>query len=164
MTKRALAIIFCILLGPSAFASTWHFTWVGSDEARYFFDADTVEKNRDITTLWIKTVRINTPDVDGSWARALRWQLNCSKRTVQGLAWSTYSKDGKFITSNSTPTQETAVIPDTTGESMLKLACEVGFPQDASASKHYKVVGNDIFQATKNFIENQKSQVDVAPK
>ena len=164
MTKRALVIVFCMLLGSSAFASTWHFTWVGNDDARYFFDAETVEKNRDITTLWIKTVRTNTPDNDGSWATALRWRLNCSKRTIQTLAWSTYAKDGKFIKSNSTPDQETPVVPDSTGESMLKLACEAGFPRDGSGSKYVKVEGNDVFQATKNLIEYQKSQVDVAPK
>ena len=145
-------------------ASSWHFAWVGNDETRYFFDAETIERNRDLTTVWVKTVQVSRPDTDGSWASALRWRFNCTKRTVQSLGWSTYDRDGKFIKSSSALSEEGAVIPDSTGEAMLKIACEPTFPRDVSGIKYFKLEGNDVFQATKNYAEMRKSQMDNAPK
>jgi len=160
---------FCLLFGSSicgssAFASSWNFTSVGNDETRYFFDAETVEKTRDITTLWVKTVQVNRPDTDGSWASALRWRINCVKRTIQGLGYSTYDKDGKFIKSSSSALLEDAVIPDSTGEAMLKIACEPNFPRDTSGVKYLKIDDNDVFAATRRYTESRKSQIDSAPK
>ena len=164
MKRRILPVALCSLLTSPVFASTWHFVWVGNDEVRFFFDGDTVERNREITTVWIKTVRTNQADGDGSWASALRWRMNCSKRTIQTLAWSSYAKDGKFLKSNSNPAPEEPTIPDSTGEAILKIACEANFPRDTSGEKYFKLEGNDVFQATKNFVEYRKTQMDVAPK
>ncbi len=95
---------------------------------------------------------------------AFRWRMNCSKRTLQTLAWSSYAKDGKFMKSGSTPTAEEPTTPDSTGEAMLNIACEANFPRDTSSEKYFKIEGNDVFEATKKFVEYRKSQVDVAPK
>lgn len=157
-------LTFCSLVASNARASTWNFAWVGNDEVRYFFDADTVEKNKELVTVWIKTVQTATPDNDGTWARALRWRMNCSKRTILSLASSTYDKDGKFIRSGTPSGSETPVVPDSTGESMLKIACEANFPRDTSGENYFELNGTDVFQATKNYVDMKKSQVDSAPK
>ena len=47
---------------------------------------------------------------------------------------------------------------------MLKIACEPNFPRDTSGNNYFKVDGNDVFQATKNYSEMRKSQTDTAPK
>ena len=59
---------------------------------------------------------------------------------------------------------EREVIPDSTGEGMLKIACEPIFPNDKSGKNYFKLEGIDVFQATRNYVEYQKSQVDSAPK
>jgi hypothetical protein len=155
--------LFSIVIS-NAQASTWNFAWVGNDEVRYFFDADTVEKNKELVTVWIKTVQTAAPDNDGSWSMALRWRMNCSKRTILSLASSTYDKDGKFLKSSTLPGTDAAVVPDSTGESMLKIACEANFPRDSSGEKYFKLNGIDVFQATRNYVDMRKSQVDSAPK
>lgn len=164
MKQRVLISVICALFASPAFASTWHYIGVGNNDAQLFFDAETVEKNREITTIWMKAVQMTGPGGDGSWSTASRWRMNCSKRTIQILAWSAYAMDGKFIKSNSNPGQETLVIPDSTGEAILKIACEASFPRDTASDKYFKVEDNDVFQFTKNYVEYQKSQVDTAPK
>lgn len=153
-----------LLAALPAAASAWHFVWVGNDEIRYFFDAESFEKTKEVATVWVKTVKTKAADTDGSWSTALRWRISCSKRTIQTLAWSTYDQDGKFLNSNSNVGAEEAVIPDSTGEAFLKIACAASFPRDTSGDKYFKLNGNDVFQATRNYVEYQKSRVDPAPK
>lgn len=51
MIHRILHIGFVVLLmalaSPDMLASNWQVTWVGNDETRYYFDADSVEKLKD---------------------------------------------------------------------------------------------------------------------
>ena len=162
IASLTLSAGLCFLAGSPALASTWNYIG-GSDSTFYFFDADTVEKSDKNVTVWIKTVQTEQLNTDGSWAMALRWKMNCSKRTYQSLAFSTYDKDGKFIQSFSDPSTESPVVPDTTTEAMLKIACEPTFPHDTSGKKYVKVPNNDIFQFTKVVVKNKKSQKDVAP-
>lgn len=162
---RHTVTAFFLAISTTALASTWNFAWVGNDETRYFFDADTVEKTRDRSVLlWVKTVNILNADSDGSWSTAYRWKVNCQKKTVQTLAWSSYGADGKFIRSGSSSGAEREVVPDTVGEAMLKIACEPNFPNDKSGKSYFKLEGVDVFQATKNYVEYSKSQTDIAPK
>jgi hypothetical protein len=164
-------ILFGLLLslfGASAFASEWNnFTTANNHDHEYFFDAASVEKSKDVSTVWIKTVRTYTPDSDGSWATALRWRLNCQKKTIQTLAWSTYDADGKFIKSGSNASSEDAAIPDSIGEGILKASCMADFPKNTPATNpvYFKLdkFNNDIFAATKRFVELRKSRVDNAP-
>lgn len=162
---KALLSSAALICSVPATASTWNFLWVGTENTRFFFDADTVEKAKDKTLMiWIKTVQTLQADSDGSWASAYRWKINCAKRTLQVLTWSTYDRDGKFIKSGSNPSAENAVIPDSTGEGVLKIACEQRFPSDTSGTRYFKLPHNDVFLATRNYVDIQKSEGDTAPK
>lgn len=113
----------------------------------------------------MKSVQTEKPDSSGSWATALRWRFNCSKKTIQALAWSSYDREGKFIKSGSTPGIESAAVPDSIGEGTMKVACQTNFPNDTSAnSKYVKIQDNDVFAATRRMVEYKKSQTDNAPK
>ncbi len=165
MKKSLFAVILCFTSITSAIASNWHYSSVGNDDVYYFFDADTIVKNTDKTILlWIKTVQATKVDTDGSWASAVRWKVNCTNRTIQTLMWSTYDEDGKFIKSSSAIGTAQGVVPDSTGEAMLKIACEASFPNDKSEKKYFKLKNNDPFLTTRNLVEYNKSQVDQAPK
>lgn len=164
MKKKILTLALCTLVSSPVFASTWNYIPVGNDEAVFYFDADTVVKTRETTTLWVKYVQTTAPDTDGSWSSAVNWRLNCSKRTIQSLGWSSYTKEGKFIKSGEKVGQESAVIPDSTGEAVLKIACQANFPRDTSGTTYFKINDNDIFQATSRLVELRKSQQDNAPK
>jgi hypothetical protein len=157
---QAVCAISC---GP-AMASSWHYIHAGNEDTHFYFDAETLEKSRDTTTLWIKTVQTNRAADDGSWANALRWKLNCTKRTIQTLAMSTYDREGKFIRLVTPSGQETAAVPDSSGEAVVKIACDPSFPRDTSSNKYFKLENNDPMLATKNYVEFLKSQIDSAPK
>ena len=151
-------------VASTAHSSSWHFLWVGNSETRYFFDAESLEKNKNIVIIWIKTVQVNQGDKDGSWASALRWRIDCTKKTIQTLAASTYDQNGKFMKSTSGVSSEDVVIPDSTGDGVLKVACKPNFPKDTSGDEYFKLNGVDVFQATRNYAEMQKAQTDTAPK
>ena len=163
-------IFFCTVLsffGAAAFASEWNnFTSVRSGDTEYFFDAESVNKAKDVVTLWVKTVRKNTPDANGSWATAFQQRVNCQKKTVQTLSWSLYDATGKFLESNSDGGQERSVVPDSVGEAIQKTVCLAAFPKSTPATKnsYFKILSNDVFLATKIFIESDKKLVDNAPK
>jgi hypothetical protein len=155
------------LFGTSAFASSWNYLLtISNDDMEYFFDAESVNKTKEVVNLWAKTVQTDKAQDDGSWSVAYNWKLNCAKRTIQLMGWSTYDSTGKFIKSYSTPNTENPVIPDSVGESVLKVACMADFPKNTPSTKnsYFAVANNDIFAFTKRLIEFRKSQIDNAPK
>ena len=162
--KILLAFSLLVASSTSTIASTWNYMNVGNETSRYYFDSDTVEKNREITTLWVKIVRTTSPDKEGAWASAVRWRFNCSKRTIQILTMSDYDKDGTFMKSYPNSTKEDAVIPDSTGEGVLRIACQSDFPRNKSDKDYFILKNNDVFQATRNYVEYKRSQIDEAPK
>lgn len=165
MRNPLIAIALSLASFTSAYASNWHYVVVGNDETYFYFDADTIEKNKDRTILlWIKTVQATKPEKDGSWASAYRWKINCSKNTIQTQMWSTYDQNGNFLKSSSTIGIEAGVFPDSTGEGMLKIACTPSFPNEKSGTKYFKLENNDPLLWTRNFVEFNKSQVDNAPR
>lgn len=155
------------LFGASAFASEWNsFLSVKNDNAEFFFDAESVNKTKDSVTLWVKTVQKSLPHDDGSWSTAYNWQMNCQKRTIKLLSRSTYDSANKLIKSSSGSGSENSVVPDSVGEGILKVACMADFPRKTPATKnsYSKIVDNDIFEATKFFVEYKKNKTDNAPK
>lgn len=163
-------ILFAALLslsGTSAFASSWHnFYSANTDDAEYFFDADSVVKAGGVVTVWVKTVQKNSPESDGSWSIALNWRINCQKRTITILSSSTYDSAGKFIKSNSNVSSETQITPDSVGEGVQKAACMADFPRNTPATKgiYFTLADNDIYAFTRRLVEIKKGQVDNAPK
>lgn len=167
MNKEILFAALLSISWTSAFASEWNsFILVNNEDSEYFFDAESVNKTKDTVTLWVKSVQKSKVDKDGSWSMANNWQINCSKRTLKGLSWSTYDSAGQFIRSNSTGGLETSVVPDSVGEGVLKTACMADFPRNTPGTKtsYFKIEGNDVFASTKQFVEFYKSRVDNAPK
>jgi hypothetical protein len=164
---RKVPLIFGLLMvaSTSNIASTWNvLVNAGNNESLYFFDADSVDKVREITTIWIKTVRTTSPYNDGSWATALRWRFNCTKKTVQTLSMSNYDIDGKFLKSYPEPSKEESVIPDSNGDIALKVSCQPDFPRNKSGRDYAVIADNDVFRATREYVEYMKSRKDMAPK
>ncbi len=151
------------LVVQPAFASTWNIVLVGNRDMEFYFDADTIEKSSGVVTAWIKTVQTQEINEDGSWAMAMRWRMNCAKKTIQILSSSQYDVKGKFISSSSAISREEAVIPDSSGETILKLACMKNFP-NAKNSFYYKVENNDIYQDAKQRADYAKTHTDLAPQ
>ena len=150
----------------TAYASTWN-TFVqayNEETALFFFDADTVIKQPDSVTLWVKYVHTKAPDSDGSWSTAQRYVIICSKRTAQSQGYSLYDKDGKFIRSSSTLGRVADIVPDSILEGIHKAVCTPDFPKNKSGDHYFPVKDNDIFSYTRRFMEFRESQKDSAPK
>jgi len=117
-----------------------------------------------MVTVWIKSVQRRQTDDDGSWATASRWQISCSKRTIQTLAQSIYRRDGTFMRSFPGSARVSEIVPDSVGEVIHKAACSPSFPKTVQGAPYFKILDNDIFAATQRVVEYEDSQTDTAPK
>ena len=161
---RCCALLACVGLSPAATAATWNYISAGNEETLYFFDSDTVERSSNVETLWIKTDQVSSPDKGGAWSTALRWRMNCSARTIQTLAWSDYDNAGNFIRSNNKSGTANLALPDSTGEAVLKIACQANFPRDTSGKDYFILDENDVFRARDKYVRYLNTQSDTAPK
>lgn len=167
MLKVSTSIILVLLFATEASAATWYtFAKDYSDTALYFFDQETVIRQSDTITIWIKYVNDQTaPDTDGSFATARKSTYNCTKRTIQALTTVTYDKAGKFIRTFPDAGRVADAIPGSVGEGLLKTVCAPDFPKNKSGDLYFPVDGNDIFKHTSNYFEYQRlKNTDPAPK
>ena len=149
---------------PGAAAATWYGMDLVTDSSIYFFDADSVKKQSGIIEIWVKTVRISSPDRDGAWATATRWRIKCLDRTIQALASSDYDNSGKFIRAYNNPESPSPAYPDSIGEGMLQIACESSFPDNSTDDKYWKLATDDVFEARDWYVRALSSRIDTAPK
>ena len=165
-TTAALAGMVFLTFSNVCLASTWN-TFAkafNADIALFFFDADTVTKQGDTVTLWIKYVNTRKPENDGSWSTARKYSFSCAKRTAQAFTASVYDKDGKFLRSSSIVSEIRDVEPDSILEEIQKTACASDFPRNKSKVQYYPVLDNNVFEHTRVFIDYVDSQIDHAPK
>ncbi|NTV69880.1 MAG: hypothetical protein HGA71_07015 [Azonexaceae bacterium] len=167
MNKFLIFGVMACMAGASQ-AATWNvFQRAWNSSSVYFFDADTVQKQGDTVTIWVKYVRDSSlaPESDGSYATAYRALYNCGKRNSQVLSSSIYDAKGQFIRSFNRASEVEPVVPDTIGEEILKAICVKDFPNSKTDKDYFKVKNNDIFSHASGFFEYYKNQrVDQAPK
>ena len=165
-SKKLLLTALVFGLAPMvSFASAWHLLWsVQSDNSGYFFDAETVEKQSEYRSVWIKSVRKRSPDADGAWASSYRYKINCKNKNYRILFVSDYDSSNRFIKSYPNPSEERSPPPDSIAEAILVTVCKSSFPNDSSEkSDYWKVPDNDVFSATRKLREWDDKKSDNAP-
>jgi hypothetical protein len=163
---RSTLALACLCAAPT-FAANWQiFAATNSDKAYFFFDSDTVVKQGDAVTVWIKYVKDQSfPDSDGSYATAMREIFTCSKRTTQVLTSVIYDKTGNFIKTYTNPGKPEEIIPDSVSEGMLKAICTPDFPKNKSRDLYFPATDNDVFKhAASLFDWRREKNTDPAPK
>jgi hypothetical protein len=160
----ALLFLLAAVASPVASASSWYFLQAGSEETRYFFDAESIERSKSTVVVWVKAVQVTKAEDDGSWSGAMRWRFQCTRRTLQSLSESRYNKDGVFLRAFPKAGSESAVVPESTGEAIMKIVCKSNFPYDKSGADYFRLKSNDVYQATRSYADLINSQSDSAPK
>lgn len=164
--KSIAAALFAVTLMGTASASTWN-TFAqafNSETALYYFDADTVQKQGENVTLWVKYVKTVVPDKDGSWSTASKYVITCGKRKAQVLTSSIYDKNTKFIKTYSTPEAPSDIVPDSILEAIYVAVCTPNFPKDKSGKLYFPIKNNDIYSHTADFMNYLETQKDTAPQ
>ncbi len=140
-------------------AATWNgFKTAYTDSFLVFFDAETVSRQGDIVTVWLKYVNNpDKPDAGGAYSSAVKEKYFCSTRTSQVFVTATFDKNGAPIMTTSTPSATVDVIPGTIGETMFKIICSPGFPNDTSETLYGPVAKNDPVGFTLGFFQYAKS-------
>ena len=163
--KKTLTVGILVLATAQVEAATWNtFSQAYNEESLFFFDADTVIKAGDTTTVWIKYVKTHAPDDDGSWSTAQRTVVNCKKHTTQTVAVSLYAKDQKFMRSANGVSKETEPAPESILEELVKAVCTPDFPKSTAKKNYFPVANNDIYTHTASYYQYMLSQKDSAPK
>ncbi len=164
LLKSAL-LGMAIVLGGSAGAASWNAfnLALNEDFALYFFDADTVVKQGNDVTLWVKLVRTKSASSDGSWQFAIKYVINCPARTYQSLTISAYARNGNFIRSRSAPPVVMNITPDSIMEAMHEAICTPDFPRNTSHDFYFPIPDNDPVAHTRKFIEHREGQVNRDP-
>ena len=167
MKRLVVTISLFMLCASQSFAATWYtFTRNYTDAALYFFDLDTIIKQGDTITIWVKYVNDqSSPDSDGSYSTAQKTLYTCSKRTMQVFTSVIYDKTGKFIRTFPEPSTVIDLVPGSVGEGILKTICAPDFPKNKSGDLYFAVDGNDIFKHTQLYFDFQRAKNnDPAPK
>lgn len=160
---KMLLTCFVVCFVGSAQAATWNmFKNAWNSEKVFFFDADTVEKQGDAVTVWVKYVR-NTalpPEYDGGYARASRVLYRCATRGARTLSYSVYNRNGQFMSSIDLPVGFVN-FPVYIGAEIFRVVCAKEFPNSKAGIDYFEIVDNDIFRHAAIFFE---SYADQAPR
>ena len=169
MRRSLKALLPGLLLGVwciAADAATWYyFNGSATQSAVYFFDKDTVTRQGDGVTLWVKYVRdmAGPSDREGSYSTTYRVTYSCSRRTSRITTVSAYDKLGVFLRTTG-PFVEDDVVPESIGEAVLTVACSKNFP-NAPSDSTYQAIAVDVFQYAKNYFDYKRAAAaDPAPK
>ena len=165
--KQLIFLAFGFLFTLSGQASSWQlFINHYSSTNLFFFDAETVVKQADTTTIWIKSV-INpeAPNPDAIYATSYKYQINCKLRNFQILTSFNYDKDGKFIMTYPNPGDIGSAKPGSILDGIITTVCTPDFPNNKSGNDYASIPNNDVFKRTADYFSYLKaSSVDPAPK
>lgn len=152
MRRKLTALFLASTSAFNAHAATWYvFKELVRPDTIYFFDWDTVVKEKNTISVWIKYVNSDRkPEKDGSFSTSAKWKFDCKKRTMQGFTIVTYDKDHALINTNSTASQPFEVVPGSVGESALEVICAPDF-FNKNSTRHFPVPSNDVYSFSKTY-------------
>ena len=119
--RGLLAALLLVAAAPAAAE------WLKLDEhagAFLYYDPETVAKEGVIRRLFTLQDR-KSPD-NGVLSRRAQWEFNCKESEVRLLAFRSYADQmgiGKVLTRTDNPGPWEPVVPRTTHETLLRLAC-----------------------------------------
>ena len=127
---KKLILISGLLVSTICFGADWKYAAMGAqddraiyvDSSQYNYD----KKNNSIKA-WFKTDSYVDDNSKDTYTRSKNlFQFSCLDNKIKLLAYVNYDKKGNVISSNQLDSKEakySAVIPDTVGESIWKVAC-----------------------------------------
>ncbi len=151
---------------PTPFVANWFiFNAVGNGSILYFFDPETVVKNGDSITIWLKYVNEEkSPDTDGSYSTAQKEEFVCSKKTNQVLLSSTYNKNQQLVLTSTKNGPILDIQPNSMASEMIKIICSPDFPQNKKSDLYFPIEGGDIYAYAKKYFDYIKAKKsDPAP-
>lgn len=118
------AILAVAVAGTSttALAARWVLVEIAKDQTVYFLDTSKLTSTQE-RTYWVKRIR-KTVDYDGEKSAVVRYAFDCKNDRLAALSITTYKTDGNVINSLDRAEPMRIAIPDSIGESLLRVACQ----------------------------------------
>ena len=121
-------LLACLLSASVAVAEgRWIVVGEGRDAAEIAIDADTVQRNGDVVTVWVRHNNVS----DGDWFNGKRATqilrrvtYSCLAMTVRPLAMVQYAADGTVLASSASAGDVQPIVPDTVEEAAWHAVCQ----------------------------------------
>lgn len=159
MIKQIVSFSFLALCVLNAHSATWFlFRNAISDDGLYFFDGDTVEKNENSKTIWIKNIKNKNLIIKNkTYSEVIKYSVYCEKRKIQTLSAAFYDKKDNPIGMIPELNDLYDIIPGTIFEKMFKVICSADFPMNPSlnftGNAYSRVSENNPYKFTEEFFE-----------
>jgi hypothetical protein len=151
---KLLALSAATMIFPSAASAVdWRMVYVEIDDALVFFDADSIVKEGETIEVWVKTVRLKKPFLNGAWGISVRKRHDCQRRTGHYMAFVNYDYDGTYKSSEKGLSSSNYVPPGSIEETLLNVFCTAGFPGDKSGSVYGTESYKDVFKARSAYLK-----------
>jgi len=130
MLKNLAAAVLCAVAWGTCQAAHWYrFDDVISMNMLPFFDADTVKREGQQVTFWAQYVYNPEKVHDGTYVTITKQRYDCAKRTVQTMTSTYYAQDHTVRMTDSRPTTQRDIVPDSIAEGIMETVCKKGFPK-----------------------------------
>ena len=130
---RAIFATVLFLTATSASAATWVEASQSSSGSVVYVDVDSIRDVAGKRQIWVQIDQSNNPSVKARTSKEL-WRYDCPSQTSITLSWIDYDSSGRVMKSGGNidnPYLYQPVVPDSTGETIMKIACN---PKNASNS------------------------------
>lgn len=130
ITIRVFAFLcLTVVAGPGQTSNWWQSGWGGQapNKSYMFVDVDSIKITTVSTKTAWRTIWFQSRRATGESYTKFLMSFNCSESKSGVMAWVDYDRDGNVLSSKNYPSYSityTYVIPDSLGDSELKLVCE----------------------------------------
>lgn len=125
--KKLIAVLLVLSYSSIAFAN-WTFVAESSNDNKFFFDFDTIQKKSNLVKIWQKVELSKPQQFSGENYQSIRTyrEYDCGNKMERILSLAFFSQNnlnGNIVFTHSKTGEWDYVPPNTTGAELLKTAC-----------------------------------------
>lgn len=124
--KKLILVLTLILSISPAYAEWVKYSTTDDSETSLFLDPNTIRRNGNSVLIW--TLQDFKKVKNGDLSMKLRVKIECKEETVQIISLVAHSENmgkGKITVSGSGKGKPQYIVPDSSGEELWKLACNI---------------------------------------
>lgn len=138
MDMNKFLLMSALLMPFSGYASDWYFINDRNPSGISFFDKDSLSISNGVVTVWIQRIRLDDESNDPHTTKQ-KLKISCKQRTFQILQLANYNNKGMVSGSTSEPGKIRGVVPDSTGDFLLKIMCNRKFANESNSDDYFPV-------------------------
>lgn len=135
---KNIFIYFAFITPILAHASNWYFINDRNPEGITFFDKESLTASNGTVTLWVQKIKMDG-EIDEDYSSKQKIKIDCKSRSVQLISIVNYNIKGIATYSSNNVGRVREVVPDSTGDYLLKVVCSKNFPNVKDSNEYFPV-------------------------